>query len=172
MTSTSARTTIGLLAIAAMLVAAGPAVAYRGPELRQLGPSPIPTPTPILNVDAPPKSVAAPDAASTCANDEFLAYRAIPSPWEREVTVCGTVVTVPPDAMRGASGASFALDVDGTPAIPVVGTVATQPGDTAIVHGRYHRDKSGADWIDRITQAVARDWTQPGYAIINGTQTH
>jgi len=151
------------------LSSAAPARAERGPELAQMGTSPIPTPTPIFNIDAPPPSVASPDAVATCADDEFLAYRAVPAPMEREVTICGTVIAVPADATRGGPSARFAIDVDGTRPIPVIGNVAAKPGDTAVVRGRYHRDKSGADWIDRITQTLARDWSRPGYVILNGT---
>lgn len=146
---------------------AAPAGAYV--ELWELAPNPAPTPTPIVNLDNPPPSVASADAVATCANDDFLAQRAVPSPWEREVTVCGTVIAVPAGATRGGPGAQFALDVDGTRPIPVIGNVTAKVGDTAVVRGRYRRDKSGADWIDRVTQTLARDWSHPGYVILNGT---
>jgi hypothetical protein len=168
----SAAVVLTVCLLGVTLASADPARAARGPELPQLGPSPIPTSTPIFGLDAPPPSVASPDAVATCANDEFLGYRAVPAPLEREVTICGTVVAVPPEGTRGGPSARFAVNVDGTRPIPVVGTLAANPGDGVVVHGRYQRDRSGADWIDRITQTLARGWSQPGYVILNGTTYH
>ncbi len=128
---------------------------------------PIPTDTPIVGLANPPLSVAAPSAVDSCANDEFLADRAVPQPWTREVTICGSVL--PP----ARPGAAFALNVDGTPPIAIIaaGGLNAQPGDTAVVRGRYHRSSSGAEWIDGTQRAVSGNWAQPGYVIINGT-TH
>jgi hypothetical protein len=152
------------LAAALTVLVLGVAFAHPAPagaraELWELQPNPQATLTPIVNIASPPPSVAA-DAAATCANDEFFSYRAIPAPTEREVTLCGLVVS------PGSGG--FMLDVDGQP-IQIIGSVSVKPGDAVVVRGRYHRDKSGADWVDRVSQTLARDWPRPGYVIVNGT---
>jgi hypothetical protein len=156
-----------LVALGIGAVAVGtPAFASGGGPV-PAGALPIPTDTPIVNLANPPLSVAAPSAVDSCANDDFLADRAIPQPWTREVTVCGTVLAA------ATAGAGFALDVDGTPSIAVMaaGGVNAHPGDTAVVRGRYHRSNSGAEWIDGTQRVVSGNWAQPGYVIINGT-TH
>ena len=81
----------------------GPNTAAQAPAV------PVPTNTPIYDIDHPPQSVAAPLAVDSCANDVFLAQRAIPAPTRSDVTVCGTViaatagathVSAPPDLAR------------------------------------------------------------------------
>jgi len=168
------RTPLAVAALACIVLAAGlgappAAIAARGTDLPQMSADPIPTPTPIFNLAAPPLSVGSPSAVDSCADDSFLAARSVPEPWEQEVTVCGRVIDAPAGLTRGGPRPAFAVDVDGTKPIAVIGAPNGNPGDTVVVHGRYHRDKSGADWIDRVTQTVSRAWSQPGYVILNGT---
>jgi hypothetical protein len=124
--------------------------------------APVPSNTPILNIETPPLSVAAPLAVDSCANDVFLAQRSIPAPTVHDVTICGTVL---------AAGAGFTLDIDGTSPIPILGAsgLGAKPGDTAIIRGRYHRAGSGAEWIDHTQQAGSGSWSQPGYTIVPST---
>jgi hypothetical protein len=129
----------------------------------------VPPPTVIFNLAAPPLSVSSPTAVGSCANDAFLSDRTVDMPWEDEVTVCGSVIAAPPDLTVGGPHPAFAVNADGTLPIAVIGSVHANIGDTVVVHGRYHRDDSGGEWIDRVTSAVSRRWTQPGYLIINGT---
>jgi hypothetical protein len=53
--------------------------------------------------------------------------------------------------------------------IGIIGALNAKPGDTIVAHGRYQRSNSGGEWIDHVTSAVTRKWSQPGYIIINGT---
>jgi hypothetical protein len=119
---------------------------------------PLPTNTPILNIEAPPQSVAAPLAIDSCANDVFLAQRSIPAPTNHDVTICGTVL------------AGGALDIDGTSPIPLRGSnLGAKAGDTAVIHGRYHRAGSGAEWIDNAQSGAGGNWTEPGYVNVSNT---
>jgi hypothetical protein len=129
----------------------------------------VPPPTPIANLASPPLSVASATASASCANDAFLSDRTVDMPWQDEVTVCGSVIAAPPDLTVGGPRPAFAVDVDGTYPIAVIGALRANPGDTVVVHGRYQRSNSSGEWIDQVTSAVGRRWTRPGYVIINGT---
>ncbi len=159
--------------VGAMLLAV---IALRGPaaaDIVKMGPNPIPTNTPIIALASPPLSVAAPSAIDACANDDFQAWRSVPTPVGHEVTVCGSVSNVAPTVPSGKSGPSFYLDADGTPTVTVFtnGPIGAQPGNTVVVRGRYVRASSGAEWIDQTTNVVSRSWSLPGYVILNG-MTH
>lgn len=120
--------------------------------------APVPSYTPILNIENPPQSVAAPLAVDSCANDVFLAQRSIPAPTNHDVTICGTVL------------AGAALNVDGTSPLPIRGsTFGAKAGDTLILRGRYHRAGSGAEWIDSTQGTASGNWSQPGYVNVPGT---
>ena len=136
----------------------GPNTAAQAPAV------PVPTNTPIYDIDHPPQSVAAPLAVESCANDAFLAQRAIPAPTRSDVTVCGTVIAA-------TAGAAFDLDVDGTSPIPIFGSgnLGVHPGDTAIIHGRYNRAGSGADWIDGAQRVAPPAASQTSYVVLSGT---
>jgi hypothetical protein len=135
----------------------GPNTAAQAPAV------PVPTNTPIYDIDHPPQSVAAPLAVDSCANDVFLAQRAIPAPTRSDVTVCGTVIAA-------TAGAAFDLDVDGTSPIPIFGSnLGVHPGDFAIIHGRYNRSGTGADWIDGAQRVAAPAATQTSYVVLSGT---
>ncbi len=155
----------GLAGIVSVTVFGAPtaALAVRVRDLPEETQDFVPPPTPIFNLAMPPLSVASATAVNACANDAFLSDRTVPMPWQDEVTVCGTVVDAPPPK------AAFAIDVDGTFPIGVIHAVNAKPGDTVVAHGRYNRSNSGGEWIDRVTSAISRQWTQPGYIIINGT---
>jgi hypothetical protein len=93
----------------------------------------------------------------------FLAQRAIPAPTRSDVTVCGTVIAA-------TAGAAFDLDVDGTSPIPIFGSnLGVHPGDFAIIHGRYNRSGTGADWIDGAQRVAAPAATQTSYVVLSGT---
>jgi hypothetical protein len=122
----------------------------------------------IFNLAMPPLSVASATAVNSCANDAFLSDRTVDMPWQDEVTVCGTVVPAFPDITIGGPKAAFAINVDGTFPIAVIRALGANPGDTVVARGRYQRSNSGGEWIDHVTSAVSRTWSQPGYVIING----
>ncbi|MGD1068440.1 MAG: hypothetical protein ABR975_16655 [Vulcanimicrobiaceae bacterium] len=129
--------------------------------------NPIPTATPIFQLEAPPVTVALATAVDSCLNDLFLSYRSVDAPIHGEVTVCGTIVAAP-----ASHPGSFVLNVDGTEPIAVVydgtGSPAFTAGQLAVVRGVYHRANDSAEWIDQ-TRASAPNL--PGYVLL-GTTTY
>ena len=160
----------GLAGIVSVAVFGTPtaALAVKVRDLPQETADFVPPPTPIFNLAMPPLSVASATAADSCANDAFQADRAVDMPWQDEVTVCGTAVEAIPDLTIGGPKPAFAIDADGTYPVGVIVGLTANPGDTVVVHGRYNRSNSGGEWIDRVTSAISRGWTLPGYVIING----
>jgi hypothetical protein len=146
---------LALLLLGVMIVTVGPAAARRAPKTAPTA-APAPTATPIYFPMTPPTpipgvtpaSVATPQpalmAAAGCQNDQLLAFRAVPMPTSANVTVCGRIIAPP-----SGSGALL-VSVDGSQPIPVSGASGANvhPGDTVLVRGRYHRDKTGAEGID------------------------
>lgn len=161
------------LALAGLALAVGVASAPAAARRDTPDPFATPTITPIVALDAPPPTVMQPMAVDACANDAFLADRTIPIPNQAEVTVCGTVIGNGPTInARGASRASFALDVDGTDPIDVVAdgpSVSVKPGDIIVVRGRYHRENGGGEGINETHTTGGRGWAFDGYVMVNGT---
>ncbi len=153
---------------------AGPANARR-----TAGPDPLtatPSPAPLYDIASPPPTVDAASAVDACANDAFLSYRAVPLPYQHEVTICGLAMgdasMAEPPMGRGATRASFYVDTDGTQPIAVTAdgpAVSVKPGDVVVVRGRYHRDNGGGEGIDSVHGASARGWQYDGYVMVNGT---
>jgi len=167
------RNALALAAVAVVAVTAtAPAAARRD------SPNPMATPTlaPLYALNSPPPTVAQPSAIDACANDAFLAYRAIPMPMQSEVTVCGTAIgSAAPASGRGVSHPGFMLDVDGSDPIDVVTDgpiVSVKPGDIVVVRGRYHRENGGAEGINQTHTTNGRGWAFDGYVMVNGTIYH
>jgi hypothetical protein len=161
---------------AAVLAVALSAVTAPAAARRHDTPDPTATPTlaPLYAIASPPPTVAQASAADACANDAFLAFRAVPMPIHNEVTVCGTVIAGDvPAATRGVAHPSFLLDVDGTEPIAVAAdgstAITAHPGDVAVVRGRYHRENGGAEGIDETHTANGRGQQFDGYMMLNGT---
>jgi hypothetical protein len=91
-----------------------------------------------------------------------------------EVTVCGTVTSVPPEAVtRTGTHKYFVIQVAPGDTIEIVdnaditGEFTVNPGDYATVHGRYYRDPNGTEGIDWTHRTEPRwRWAESGYVQI------
>lgn len=147
-----------LALLAAFATSDGTAAARRASDRPTPAAQPTATPiyvpfTPLPDASSP--SVAMPQMGITasnapCMNDQFLAVRAIPTPWQADVIVCGYVTSV-------SGPGSFSLSVNGTQPLLVERSnlPTVHAGDMVVVHGRYSRSKSGTETIAVTSPGVS-----------------